>query len=58
MTGFGQSIASIARMITPLIAGITQEISVYGPGMMGTFSAGVGAVLAGYMVRKSKHKTD
>ncbi|XP_064077840.1 major facilitator superfamily domain-containing protein 9-like isoform X3 [Macrobrachium nipponense] len=58
VTGFGQSIASIARMVTPLIAGVTQEISVYGPGVMGTLSAGVGALLAGYMVHKTKLKEE
>ncbi|XP_068208073.1 major facilitator superfamily domain-containing protein 9-like isoform X5 [Palaemon carinicauda] len=58
VTGFGQSIASVARMVTPLIAGVTQEISVYGPGVMGTLSAGVGALLAGYMVQKAKLKEE
>ncbi|XP_071545968.1 major facilitator superfamily domain-containing protein 9-like isoform X2 [Panulirus ornatus] len=58
VTGFGQSIASVARMVTPLIAGITQEISVYGPGVMGTMSAGVGAALAGYMARRRNLKEE
>ncbi|KAK7068977.1 transporter activity protein [Halocaridina rubra] len=58
VTGFGQSIASIARMVTPLIAGITQEISIYGPGAMGTLSAGIGAGLAGHMLNSVKHKPE
>ncbi|XP_076059842.1 major facilitator superfamily domain-containing protein 9-like isoform X3 [Oratosquilla oratoria] len=53
VTGFSQSITSISRMMTPLIAGITQEISVYGPGLTGTFSAGVGAVLACILSRRT-----
>lgn len=58
MTGFGQSIASVARMITPLIAGLTQEISIYGPGMTGTLSAGVGAALAGIISYRQKSKVE
>lgn len=58
VTGFGQSIASVARMITPLIAGLTQEISIYGPGMTGTLSAGVGAALAGIISYRQKSKVE
>lgn len=58
VTGFGQSISSVARMVTPMVAGVTQEISVYGPGVMGTISAGVGAALVGYMQHKTKLKPE
>ena len=52
VTGFAQSIASISRMITPLLAGLSQEISIYGPGIIGTSAAAMGSILAGYMSRK------
>ncbi|KAK3890818.1 hypothetical protein Pcinc_005263 [Petrolisthes cinctipes] len=49
VTGLGQSVTSVARMVTPLVAGVSQEISVYGPGLMGAAAATAGATLAGYM---------
>ncbi|CAL4076316.1 unnamed protein product [Meganyctiphanes norvegica] len=52
VSGLSQSIASFSRMVTPLIAGITQEISVYGPGIMGTASSVAGAALAGCVAHK------
>ena len=53
VTGFGQSIASVSRMITPILAGFTQELTVYGPGIVATATAGCGAVMAGYFLNKS-----
>ncbi|XP_045133495.1 major facilitator superfamily domain-containing protein 9-like [Portunus trituberculatus] len=56
ITGFGQSIASVARMITPLVAGAAQQASLYGPGLIGTLSAAIGATFAGYVSREVKLK--
>lgn len=59
VTGLGQSVTSVARMVTPLVAGVSQEMSVYGPGLMGAGAATAGATLAGYMAhthRKLKKK--
>lgn len=56
VTGFGQSIASFARMITPMVAGAAQGASLQGPGLAGAFSAGVGAGFAGWVSRKAKLK--
>ncbi|XP_045622912.1 major facilitator superfamily domain-containing protein 9-like isoform X2 [Procambarus clarkii] len=58
VTGFGQSIASVARMVTPLVAGMTQEMSVYGPGMIGALSAGVGAALTGNLHHNTRLKSE
>ncbi|XP_069953957.1 major facilitator superfamily domain-containing protein 9 isoform X3 [Cherax quadricarinatus] len=49
VTGFGQSIPAVAGMTTPILTGLAQEITVYGPGIMASLSAGIGATLAGYM---------
>ncbi|KAK4288299.1 hypothetical protein Pmani_038665 [Petrolisthes manimaculis] len=49
VTGLGQSVTSVARMVTPLVAGVSQEMSVYGPGLMGAAAATIGATLARYM---------
>lgn len=56
ITGFGQSIASVARMVTPLVAGVAQETSLYGPGLVGTLAATVGTAFAGYVSRGTKLK--
>lgn len=52
VSGLTQSIASFSRMVTPLIAGITQEMSVYGPGIMGTLFSAAGATLSGAVAHK------
>ena len=56
ITGFGQSIASVARMVTPLVAGAAQQASLYGPGLIGTLAAAIGATFAGYVSREVKLK--
>lgn len=56
ITGFGQSIASVARMVTPLVAGAAQQASLYGPGLVGTLAAAFGATFAGYVSREVKLK--
>ncbi|KAK8731558.1 hypothetical protein OTU49_007368 [Cherax quadricarinatus] len=58
VTGFGQSIPAVAGMTTPILTGLAQEITVYGPGIMASLSAGIGATLAGYMVMKKKPKVE
>nr|XP_045623138.1 major facilitator superfamily domain-containing protein 9-like isoform X2 [Procambarus clarkii] len=58
VTGFGQCIPAVARMTTPILAGLAQEVSVFGPGIMATVSAGIGATLAGYMAKRRKPKDD
>ncbi|KAG1714118.1 Major facilitator superfamily domain-containing protein 9 [Nymphon striatum] len=40
--GVAQSITSISRMFSPLVAGITQQIGIYGPGTMGIISSVLG----------------
>ena len=39
--GFGQTITSVARMLSPALGGAAQEISVLGPGLLGTACAAV-----------------
>ncbi|XP_050738180.1 major facilitator superfamily domain-containing protein 9-like isoform X1 [Eriocheir sinensis] len=56
VTGFGQSIASVARMVTPMVAGAAQQASLHGPGLVGTLSASIGASLAGWVSHETKLK--
>ncbi|XP_069953958.1 major facilitator superfamily domain-containing protein 9 isoform X4 [Cherax quadricarinatus] len=58
VTGFGQSIPAVAGMTTPILTGLAQEITVYGPGIMASLSAGIGATLAGYMMLDFSHRQD
>lgn len=56
MTGFQQIIPAVSGMTTPLLAGLVQQVNVYGPGVMAAVSASVGAALAGYMAQSKKIK--
>ncbi|XP_022252012.1 major facilitator superfamily domain-containing protein 9-like isoform X2 [Limulus polyphemus] len=52
VVGLGQSITSLARMLSPLVAGVAQSISIHGPGVSGAGSAAVGAVILSLMSKK------
>ena len=43
--GVGNSLLSFARMISPALGGVAQEVSVYAPGSIGALIAGVGVVV-------------
>ncbi|XP_042204511.1 major facilitator superfamily domain-containing protein 9-like isoform X2 [Homarus americanus] len=58
VTGLGQSIPAVAGMTTPILAGLAQEISVYGPGIIASLSAFMGVTLAGYMAQRRKTKVE
>lgn len=45
MLGIGNSLLSFARMISPALGGFAQEVSVYGPGCIGSLIAGMGVVI-------------
>lgn len=44
MSGIGNSLLSFARMISPALGGFAQ-VSVYGPGYIGSLIAGMGVVI-------------
>ena len=46
----------MARMVTPLVAGVAQHLSLYGPGIVGTLAAAVGATFAGHVSHEIKLK--
>ena len=48
LTGLGDSLTSFARMIGPTVGGITLDISMYGPGALGSLLA-VGAMVLGFI---------
>lgn len=45
LQGIGNSLSSIARMISPALGGLAQELSIYGPGSVGVALAGVGVLI-------------
>lgn len=50
VVGFGQSVTSAARMMSPLVGGFALEMGFYGPGIASTSIAGVGLVIAFYLL--------
>ncbi|XP_065057236.1 major facilitator superfamily domain-containing protein 9-like [Rhopilema esculentum] len=46
LTGLSDSFMSMARMIGPTVGGIAQDINIYGPGIVSSFLAGFGTLLA------------
>ncbi|XP_076317379.1 major facilitator superfamily domain-containing protein 9-like isoform X2 [Tachypleus tridentatus] len=52
VVGLGQSITSMGRLLSPLVAGFAQSISVHGPGVSGAGSAAVGAIILSMMSKK------
>lgn len=47
--GVGNSMLSFARMLSPLLAGVAQEYSVYGPGTLSVGISSIGVVIAAYI---------
>lgn len=45
LMGFQQSCMSVARMLAPLIAGVVQEVSTSGPGLIGSFFSLVAVII-------------
>ena len=42
LLGLGASVLSVARMLSPFIGGVAQELHISGPGIVGCISAGLG----------------
>lgn len=47
--GVGNSMISFARMLSPLLAGVAQEYSVYGPGTLSIGICSIAVIIAGYV---------
>jgi len=59
LNGLGDTLTSVARALGPLIAGVAQEMSIYGPGVCGTGLAVIGTIVGFYSsneIIKKEHR--